>query len=478
MRAGTLSLIALTSVTCVTLWSQGFGRMLFVGQEGANPNEGGASSKKEDVEKEAAQFDIEEGARLAGEKSSTRGDADLVATALRFRSIGDRGQPGAKIKAQDNGRNVTCRPPASSPKPRIIWCRYPRGPFTGTGTPPAKSKFEKMLSRFARGKLTREEDLPVMDEQNPCMFPEHGCRESVGQHEVAKANLFGASIIDAIMSRRLPSKCLFYIGGQSSTGQCVDEEQQAAATTREHKDFRLGTRPVAEGAYRLLALSLQRALESAEFRGAVASSGLWVELGVFRGTSINLTAAFLGAATQGLPHARRQAVTVDGFDTFEGLPTNWSDPKSGHVTYPQGAFSWRALAGPGGPPVPPVSARARLHVGLAGDTLPPYLAARPGRPLAWLNADFDLLEGTLGALVLLAPRLVRGTRLHFHELNSEVHRHWPPRTTFEPANEALALREFLLRFPCVVLRMEDVAPHNGLEQSASFVVVKGPLECD
>jgi hypothetical protein len=121
-----------------------------------------------------------------------------------------------------------------------------------------------------------------------------------------------------------------------------------------------------------------------------------------------------------------------------------------------------------------------VHVGLANDTMPPYLAARPGRPLAWLNADFDLFNGTLAALLDLAPRMVRGTRLHFHEIanrpcDPRAHAAGEPVT---PSNEALALREFLRQHPCVLLRLEEVSFSAFLEQAAIFVVLRGASDCD
>jgi Flp pilus assembly protein TadD/predicted O-methyltransferase YrrM len=116
--------------------------------------------------------------------------------------------------------------------------------------------------------------------------------------------------------------------------------------------------------------------------------GLVVELGVRHGMS----ARWLGAATTG---------TVHGFDTFAGLPEVWH-------ALPAGAYTAQGEL----PSVPP---NVELHVGLFGETLPPFLAAHPGAPLRFANVDCDLYSSTATALAHLGDRVVPGTVLVFDE---------------------------------------------------------------
>lgn len=169
----------------------------------------------------------------------------------------------------------------------------------------------------------------------------------------------------------------------------------------------------------------------------------------------------------------------------EGLPTEWAQlDGEGAEIAPKGAFSWSELAGEGGPRTPPLRGRSVLHEGLVEDTLPRFLQARPSRPLAWLNADLDLYGGTIAALKALGPRVVRGTRLHFHELQSEPHTHTPAIPGQNGGHlggvvhEVRALRDFLIAFPCVRLKLEDVAPNGAYDASAAFVVTQGAFDCE
>lgn len=161
----------------------------------------------------------------------------------------------------------------------------------------------------------------------------------------------------------------------------------------------------ANDGYGLLKAALHGALHDPDFiRLTKGSASLWLEFGVFRGLSSNVTSKY----------AERQSASVDGFDTFTGLPEGWTnagwhDSGQGGGQFVKGSFSL-------GGNVPPVRRNVRLHKGLFNDTLPTVLAARPSEPLAWANIDCDLYVGAIGVLSALGHRMRRGTRLHFHEL--------------------------------------------------------------
>lgn len=119
------------------------------------------------------------------------------------------------------------------------------------------------------------------------------------------------------------------------------------------------------------------------------AEGLVLEFGVYRGASLRLIAAGLQGA-------------VHGFDSFEGLPEDWTS------TQHKGRFSLGG-APPGGLPE-----QVQLHKGWFSDTLPAFLEAHPG-PVRFLHVDCDIYSSTLTVLDLLAARLVPGSIVVFDE---------------------------------------------------------------
>ncbi|EWY37997.1 methyltransferase [Skermanella stibiiresistens SB22] len=116
-------------------------------------------------------------------------------------------------------------------------------------------------------------------------------------------------------------------------------------------------------------------------------TGLVLEFGVRRGTSINHIADAAGQ-------------DVHGFDSFEGLPEDWG-------TQPQGSFTT-------GLELPPVRPNVTLHPGWFSDTVRPFLAAHPGS-LRFANLDSDIYSSTSTVLTALADRLEPGVILVFDE---------------------------------------------------------------
>ncbi|MSQ55731.1 MAG: class I SAM-dependent methyltransferase [Betaproteobacteria bacterium] len=117
--------------------------------------------------------------------------------------------------------------------------------------------------------------------------------------------------------------------------------------------------------------------------------GLVLEFGVFRGDSLQMI-------------AKRCAQEVHGFDSFEGLPEDWTGGRE------KGRFSL-------GGGLPPIKApNVVLHKGWFDQTLPGFLAAHPG-PVRFLHVDCDIYSSTRTVLQGLGPRLVAGTILVFDE---------------------------------------------------------------
>ncbi|MHB1348510.1 MAG: class I SAM-dependent methyltransferase [Desulfobulbaceae bacterium] len=120
---------------------------------------------------------------------------------------------------------------------------------------------------------------------------------------------------------------------------------------------------------------------------AVTVEGLYLEFGVYSGTTINFIAS-------------RAAGTVHGFDSFEGLPEQW-----GNV--PAGKFTRHG-------DLPEVRENVRLHVGWFDRTLPGFLEAHPEKA-AFIHIDSDLYSSAKTVLDALRPRIVPGTVIVFDE---------------------------------------------------------------
>jgi hypothetical protein len=118
-------------------------------------------------------------------------------------------------------------------------------------------------------------------------------------------------------------------------------------------------------------------------------TGLVMEFGVEKGASLR----HLGSLTQR---------TVHGFDSFEGLPGDWSGTKEA-----AGAFSLRGR-------LPKVPANARLHVGWFDATLPAYLT-ETAENCALIHIDCDIYTSTVTIFNALKDRIKPGTVVVFDE---------------------------------------------------------------
>lgn len=118
-------------------------------------------------------------------------------------------------------------------------------------------------------------------------------------------------------------------------------------------------------------------------------NGLVLEFGVYTGNSLRRIAA-------------QSPGTVHGFDSFEGLPEDWTHFQK------KGRFSLRGE-------LPDVgAANIVLHKGWFTDTLPSFLVQNPG-PVRFAHIDCDLYSSAKTVLDGLAPRLATGTIILFDE---------------------------------------------------------------
>ncbi len=115
--------------------------------------------------------------------------------------------------------------------------------------------------------------------------------------------------------------------------------------------------------------------------------GLYLEFGVFSGTTINFIAG-------------RTPRTVHGFDSFEGLPEQWGAVPAGRFTT--------------GGDMPAVRENVQLHKGWFDETLPEFVGGQ-SQPVAFLHIDCDLYSSTKTILWTLKDLIVPGTVIVFDE---------------------------------------------------------------
>ena len=123
---------------------------------------------------------------------------------------------------------------------------------------------------------------------------------------------------------------------------------------------------------------------------ATKIDGHYMEFGVFTGGTIRFIARRIGGRI------------IHGFDSFAGLPEAWSGFSLGGKTFDVGGK------------LPRVPNNVHLHKGYFEDSLPKWLADKPG-PVAFIHLDCDLYSSTKTIFSLLASRLAPGTILLFDE---------------------------------------------------------------
>ena len=133
---------------------------------------------------------------------------------------------------------------------------------------------------------------------------------------------------------------------------------------------------------------------------------LYLEFGVSFGDSIKRWSKLL----------RNDCSHLHGFDSFEGLPSNW------HAFAPKGSYSTEGV-------VPKIAdPRVKLFKGLFQETLPQY--EFPSYDVLVINIDCDLYASTAFVLNSLRERIQPGTYLYFDEI-------------LDRANEQRAFDEFI-----------------------------------
>lgn len=117
---------------------------------------------------------------------------------------------------------------------------------------------------------------------------------------------------------------------------------------------------------------------------------LFLEFGVFKGTTIRY-------CSEKMPQQH-----FFGFDSFEGLPEDWSG--HGAPTY---VFDLKGV-------LPKVNSNVTLIKGFFNETLPTFLEKHP-EDVAFLHIDCDIYSSTQYTLTMLKDRIKPGTVIQFDE---------------------------------------------------------------
>jgi hypothetical protein len=151
---------------------------------------------------------------------------------------------------------------------------------------------------------------------------------------------------------------------------------------------------------------------------AATAPGVFVELGVWTGESINYMAKLK-------PNEK-----FFGFDSFQGLAENWSGTPLG-----RGHFDVKGS-------LPIVPDNVNLIAGWFDSTLPDFLKNHPD-PLAFVHFDADTYESTKLALDTLSSRIGVGSVLVFDEFHG--YPNWR-NGEFRAWNEFVESRQLKFRF--------------------------------
>jgi hypothetical protein len=135
----------------------------------------------------------------------------------------------------------------------------------------------------------------------------------------------------------------------------------------------------------------------------IEETGLWLEFGVSKGTTLSRIAQRAAVTTATTTTTTKQ---VYGFDSFQGLPTAW------RVGFDVGKFNRNGI-----PPSLPET-NIQYQTGWFEHTLPTFLSTHPKTPCSLIHIDCDVYSSAACVLNLLIQdnRIVHGTVIVFDEL--------------------------------------------------------------
>lgn len=138
----------------------------------------------------------------------------------------------------------------------------------------------------------------------------------------------------------------------------------------------------------------------------------YLEFGVYKGESISYVAS----------HNARPDARFWGFDSFEGLPVDWSEDK------PKGTFDV------GGRIPEIVDARVHFVKGWFDSTVPEFLETYEPQQQLWIHMDADLYGSTMQVLTFLNKHVRAGTVVMFDEI-ADLHNEFKALCDFEAMSD-------------------------------------------
>ena len=163
----------------------------------------------------------------------------------------------------------------------------------------------------------------------------------------------------------------------------LDLRMRAKKDTVDYIEAHLNEAMLVSGRRPLIELCMKREKEA-------KLNGMILEFGVAGGVSTRIIAK------------NAEPRTVHGFDSFEGLPSDWTG------THEQkGRFTQSGK-------LPRVPRNVMLHKGWFDATLPGFLKSNPG-PVSFINVDCDAYDSSKYVLDQLADRIRPGTIVMFDE---------------------------------------------------------------
>lgn len=130
------------------------------------------------------------------------------------------------------------------------------------------------------------------------------------------------------------------------------------------------------------------------FKNKNKIDNLFLEFGVFKGTSINLFAKFLS----------QHGLDIYGFDSFEGLEEEWIT----NEYHPIGTFSLNQK-------IPKVLNNVKLIKGKVQKTLESFLNSNTNKKIIFVHMDMDTYTPTKFTLTKIKPFLQKGTIILFDQ---------------------------------------------------------------
>ena len=159
---------------------------------------------------------------------------------------------------------------------------------------------------------------------------------------------------------------------------------------------------------------------------------LYLEFGVWKGESIKQWSSLL----------KNSASRLHGFDSFEGLPEDWTRNANNAFGLEKGHFTTQGV-------IPEVSdPRIKFYPGWFEETLPGYRFV--DSPVLVIFLDADIYSSTQYVLKTLQPHIKVGTILYFDEF-------------WDPLHEQRAFKEFLVQ---TGFKLEAIAADYGMNHVA------------